>query len=206
MLFGAGCAANFLKLALFGLNRHGLAVAWAGAGGTVSDVCRCDRAISAQSSTRTAPGDAGYYKGPACQTDLFSDAAPLFLILIVLGSIFAGLATPTEAGAMGGFGALVLAAINRRLQLRTLTESLKSTIALSFGYDLVWFGVMLGVNLQTSFLTPPFGFSLFYLRGVSPPEVKTTDIYRGVVPFIAIQLVALLLLIRFPQLVTWVLA
>lgn len=131
---------------------------------------------------------------------------PLFLILIVLGSIFAGLATPTEACAMGGFGALVLAAINRRLQLRTLTESLKSTIALSFGYDLVWFGVMLGVNLQTSFLTPPFGFSLFYLREVSPPEVKTTDIYRGVVPFIAIQLVALLLLIRFPQLATWVLA
>ncbi|MEO0534810.1 MAG: TRAP transporter large permease subunit [Cyanobacteria bacterium P01_A01_bin.123] len=204
---------------------------------------------------------------------------PLFLILIVLGSIFRGVATPTEAGAMGVLGAMVLAALNKRLQLRTLIDSLKATveltsmvivllvgatlfslvfrglggdrlvedillglpggklsfllfvnvlvfflgffldyfeivfiivplmapIALNFGYDLVWFGVMLGVNLQTSFLTPPFGFSLFYLRGVSPPEVKTTDIYKGVVPFIAIQLVALLLIIRFPQLVTWVL-
>ncbi|MFE4105319.1 TRAP transporter large permease [Almyronema epifaneia] len=204
---------------------------------------------------------------------------PLFLILIVLGSIFAGVATPTEAGAMGVAGALVLAALNRRLTLRTLIAALEATVelttmvmvlllgatifslvfrglggdrlvedillnlpggvisflifvntlvfvlgffldyfeivfiivplmapvALSYGYDLVWFGVMLGVNLQTSFLTPPFGFSLFYLRGVSPPEIKTTDIYKGVVPFIAIQLFALLLIICFPQLVTWVL-
>ncbi|NEQ30177.1 MAG: TRAP transporter large permease subunit [Leptolyngbya sp. SIO4C5] len=205
---------------------------------------------------------------------------PLFLILVVLGSIFAGVATPTEAGAMGVAGALVLAALNRRLTLRTLIKALESTvelttmvivlllgatifslvfrglggdrlvedillnlpggvvsflifvnvlvfvlgffldyfeivfiivplmapIALSYGYNLVWFGVMLGVNLQTSFLTPPFGFSLFYLRGVSPPEVKTTDIYKGVIPFILIQLMGLLLLIRFPQIVTWVLS
>lgn len=215
---------------------------------------------------------------------------PLVLILVVLGSIFAGVATPTEAGAMGVVGALVLAALNRRLNLNTLIEAIKSSVELttmvivlllgatifslvfrgvggdrlvedllinlpggvvSFlifvnflvfilgffldyfeivfiivplmipvvqqfasellptvenpgGAILVWFGVMLGVNLQTSFLTPPFGFSLFYLRGVAPPEVKTTSIYRGVIPFIIIQLVALLLIIRFPNLVTWV--
>ncbi|MEM8545683.1 MAG: TRAP transporter large permease subunit [Cyanobacteria bacterium P01_H01_bin.119] len=205
---------------------------------------------------------------------------PLALILIVLGSIFAGVATPTEAGAMGVLGALVLSALNRRLSLKTLIQALDSTvelttmvivlllgatlfslvfrglggdetveqlllnlpggqisfllfvnllvfflgffldyfeivfiivplmapIALSFGYNLVWFGVMLGVNLQTSFLTPPFGFSLFYLRGVSPPEIKTTSIYRGVIPFITIQVIGLLLLILFPWIVTWPLA
>lgn len=217
---------------------------------------------------------------------------PLVLILVVLGSIFAGVATPTEAGAMGVVGALILAAINRRLTLSTLMEAVKSSVELttmvivlllgatvfslvfrgvggdhlvenlltnlpggviSFlvfvnflvfilgffldyfeivfiivplmipvvqqfapellpnvanpgGSILVWFGVMLGVNLQTSFLTPPFGFSLFYLRGVAPPDIKTTSIYQGVIPFIIIQLVGLLLIIRFPQLVTWVIA
>ena len=70
------------------------------------------------------------------------------------------------------------------------------------GIDLVWFGVMIGMNLQTSFLTPPFGFALFYLRGVAPPEVKTTEIYRGVVPFILIQLLGLALLCFFPGMVT----
>jgi TRAP-type mannitol/chloroaromatic compound transport system permease large subunit len=67
----------------------------------------------------------------------------------------------------------------------------------------VWFGVMIAMNLQTSFLTPPFGFALFYLKGVCPPEVKTTDIYRGVVPFIIIQLIALFLVVKFPGLITW---
>lgn len=215
---------------------------------------------------------------------------PLVLILVVLGSIFAGVATPTEAGAMGVVGALVLAALNRRLSFTTLIEAIKSSVELTtmviillvgatlfslvfrgvggddlvedllinlpggvisflvfvnllvfvlgffldyfeivfiivplmipvvqqFAADLlpnvdnpggsilVWFGVMLGVNLQTSFLTPPFGFSLFYLRGVAPPDIKTTSIYRGVIPFIIIQLVGLLLIIRFPELVTWV--
>lgn len=202
---------------------------------------------------------------------------PLLLILIVLGSIFAGLATPTEAGAMGVLGAMGLAALNRRLSRKILTQALESTvelttmvivlllgatlfslvfrgvggdeaveqvlsnlpggvasflifvnllvfilgffldyfeivfiivplmapIALDFGFDLVWFGVMLGVNLQTSFLTPPFGFSLFYLRGVAPTDVLTTSIYRGVVPFILIQVTGLLLLILFPWIVTW---
>ena len=70
------------------------------------------------------------------------------------------------------------------------------------GIDLVWFGVMIGMNLQTSFLTPPFGFALFYLRGVAPPEVKTTDLYRAVIPFIVIQLIGLLLIIQWPGLVT----
>jgi TRAP-type mannitol/chloroaromatic compound transport system permease large subunit len=67
----------------------------------------------------------------------------------------------------------------------------------------VWLGVMMAVNLQTSFLTPPFGFSLFYLRGVAPDSIPTRTIYRGVVPFIAIQLIALALVIAFPGLVTW---
>jgi len=70
------------------------------------------------------------------------------------------------------------------------------------GIDLVWFGVMVGMNLQTSFLTPPFGFALFYLRGVAPAEVRTTQIYRGALPFIVIQLIGLLLIIVFPEIVT----
>ncbi|NIM00903.1 MAG: TRAP transporter large permease subunit, partial [Acidobacteria bacterium] len=202
---------------------------------------------------------------------------PLALILLVLGSIFAGVATPTEAGALGAVGAMVLAAANRRLNRKTLSEALDATARLTtmvvflligstafalvfrglygdiwiedlltnlpggiigflivanlaifvlgffidffeiafiilpllvpaaelLGIDLVWFGVMVGMNLQTSFLTPPFGFSLFYLRGVAPPEVTTVQIYRGAVPFIAIQLIGLLLILQFPQIVTW---
>ena len=202
---------------------------------------------------------------------------PLVLILLVLGSIFAGVATPTEAGALGAVGAMALAAANRRLNRKTLSEALDSTARLTtmvmfiligstafslvfrglygdiwiedlltdlpggvigflivanltifilgffidffeiafiilpllvpaaelLGIDLVWFGVMVGMNLQTSFLTPPFGFSLFYLRGVAPPEVTTGQIYRGVVPFIVIQLIGLLLILRFPEIVTY---
>nr|WP_304621803.1 TRAP transporter large permease subunit [Rhodothermus marinus] len=75
--------------------------------------------------------------------------------------------------------------------------------ARALGIDLVWFGVMVGMNLQTSFLTPPFGFALFYLRGVAPPELTTAQIYRGAVPFILIQLVGLLLIILFPEMVNW---
>ena len=201
---------------------------------------------------------------------------PLFLILVVLGSIFAGLATPTEAGALGAMGAMILAAARKRLTMAalrgTMDETAKLTsmvvflligstafalvfrglngdlwiedmltglpggkigllvvanlaiFALGFfidffeiafiiiplivpaanllGVDMVWFGVMIGMNLQTSFLTPPFGFALFYLRGVAPPEVKTSQIYRGVLPFIGIQLLGLLLIILFPELVT----
>ena len=213
---------------------------------------------------------------------------PLILIVVVLGSIFMGWATPTEAGAFGAVGAMLLALINRRLNLKAVKESLDTTTRLTsmvlfilvgsqtfalvfrglfgdlwiedlltslpggiigflivvnlfvfvlgffidffeiafiivplvapvaarvlapmFGdFDeparmaLVWFGVLIGVNLQTSFLTPPFGFSLFYLRGVAPPEVRTAEIYRGVIPFIAIQLIALFALYYYPQLVT----
>ena len=71
------------------------------------------------------------------------------------------------------------------------------------GLDPIWLGVMIAINLQTSFLTPPFGFALFYLRGVAPDSIKTTDIYRGVIPFIVMQLLMMLLLIFFPELATW---
>jgi tripartite ATP-independent transporter DctM subunit len=202
---------------------------------------------------------------------------PLVLILLVLGSIFAGVATPTEAGALGALGAIGLAAANRRLTLKALKETMDETAKLSsmvmflligstafalvfrglngdlwieslltglpggvvgllvvanlaifllgffidffeiafiiiplivpaaaaMGIDLVWFGVMIGMNLQMSFLTPPFGFALFYLRGVAPPEISTTSIYRGVIPFIVIQAIGLLLIIQFKGLVTW---
>jgi TRAP-type mannitol/chloroaromatic compound transport system permease large subunit len=76
-------------------------------------------------------------------------------------------------------------------------------VLLAMGLDPVWLGVMIAINLQTSFLTPPFGFALFYLRGVAPPSVTTQQIYRGVIPFVAIQLGTLLLLALFPDLVTW---
>jgi tripartite ATP-independent transporter DctM subunit len=76
-------------------------------------------------------------------------------------------------------------------------------VLLAMGLDPVWLGIMIAVNLQTSFLTPPFGFALFYLRGVAPPEVRTSQIYRGAMPFVGIQLLALLLLAMFPELVTW---
>jgi tripartite ATP-independent transporter DctM subunit len=76
-------------------------------------------------------------------------------------------------------------------------------VLLAMGLDPVWLGIMIAINLQTSFLTPPFGFALFYLRGVAPPEVSTGQIYRGVIPFVAIQLFMLLLLAIFPALATW---
>ncbi len=216
---------------------------------------------------------------------------PLVLILLVLGSIFAGLATPTEAGAFGALGAIFLAMLYRSFNLKALVETMDATAKLTsmvmlilvgstafslvfrglygdiwvedlllnlpgaevgflitvnliifilgFFIDffeiafiiiplvagpaatllsplfpdaveparlaLVWFGIMIGMNLQTSFLTPPFGFSLFYLRGVSPPEVTTMHIYRGAVPFIVIQLIGLTLMIVFPHIATWLL-
>ena len=74
---------------------------------------------------------------------------------------------------------------------------------LGMGLDPVWLGVMIAVNIQTSFLTPPFGFALFYLRGVAPAAVRTMDVYRGVIPFVAIQLAMLVVLATFPGLVTW---
>ena len=76
-------------------------------------------------------------------------------------------------------------------------------IMIDFGYDPVWFCILIAVNLQTSFMTPPFGFSLFYLKAVTPPEVTTGDIYRGIVPFVIVQLIGLLIVVFFPQLATW---
>jgi tripartite ATP-independent transporter DctM subunit len=190
---------------------------------------------------------------------------PLTLIVVVLGSIFAGVATPTEAGALGAIGAMALAAMNRSLSFDALKLAMEETSrltimvvflligstafalvfrgfdgdlwiattltgvpggalgfllvvnavvfilgffidffeiafiivplivppALLLGVDLTWLGIVLAVNLQTSFLTPPFGFSLFYLRGVTPERISTTAIYRGVIPFIVIQLCVL---------------
>ena len=74
---------------------------------------------------------------------------------------------------------------------------------LALGVDPIWLGIMIAVNLQTSFLTPPFGFALFYLRGVAPPQVRTKDIYRGIIPFVLIQVILLLLLSLYPSLATW---
>ncbi|MGD8310391.1 MAG: TRAP transporter large permease subunit [Chromatiales bacterium] len=202
---------------------------------------------------------------------------PLVLIVAVLGSILAGVATPTEAASVGAVGALLLAAIQRQLSAETLREVMRSTtrvtsmvfliligasvfslvfrgfggddlvaglltdlpggafgamlvvmlvmfllgfildfieitfvvvpivgpILLAMDLDPVWLGIMIAINLQTSFLTPPFGFALFYLRGVAPAELSTGQIYRGVVPFILIQLLMLGLLAWQPQLATW---
>ena len=200
---------------------------------------------------------------------------PLILIFLVLGTIFLGIATPTEGGALGAVGALVLAALHQRLNLTLLKQAMDSTmkltsfvvfiligstvfslvfrgvdgdrwveqlltqlpggalgflvvvnllvftlaffldffeiafilvpllapVAMKLGIDLVWFGVLLGVNMQTSFMHPPFGFALFYLRSVAPKEVKTSDIYWGAVPFVLIQIVMIVLVLAFPQLV-----
>ena len=203
---------------------------------------------------------------------------PLLLIVLVLGSILLGLATPTEAAGVGAMGALALAAARRQLTLANLREvmfatarvssmvftiligaqlfslvfrgfegdeivaeflhglpggvfsAMLLTMALMFvlgffldfieivfvvvpivgpallmneGISPVWFAIMIAVNIQTSFLTPPFGFALFYLRGVAPETVKTTDIYRGVIPFVVLQLLMLCILAVFPALATW---
>ena len=196
---------------------------------------------------------------------------PLLLILAVLGSILAGIASPTEAAAVGAFGALLLAIGQKKLNLGVLKQAMKETthltsmvflillgattftlvfrtlggddlliqliedaqlskyaflilvmcvvfilgffidfieivfivvpvvapIFVAFEMDLIWIGILLALNLQTSFLSPPFGFSLFYLKGVAPPSVSTQQIYRGIVPFVLIQLVFLALVAFF---------
>ena len=76
-------------------------------------------------------------------------------------------------------------------------------VLLAMGFDPIWLGIMIAINLQTSFLTPPFGFALFYLRSVTPESVETTTIYKGVIPFIAIQVLLLIVLAIWPELVTW---
>ncbi|HSD38311.1 MAG TPA: TRAP transporter large permease subunit [Rhodocyclaceae bacterium] len=200
---------------------------------------------------------------------------PLALIFLVLGTIFLGVATPTEGGAMGASGALFMALARKRLSLAQLRQAMESTarlttfvvfiligsrvfsltfygvdghlwvehllvnmpgghlgflifvnvlifvlaffldffelsfivvpllapVAEKLGIDLVWFGVLLGINMQTSFMHPPFGFALFYLRSVAPRAIRTTDIYWGAVPFVLIQIIMVCLVIAFPQLV-----
>ncbi len=226
---------------------------------------------------RALPAHAGDDDGVSLLRLFRALLPPLLLILAVLGSILAGLATPTEAAGVGGMGALLLALARGQLDRPRLHEIAQSTLRISsmvfliligasvfslvfrgyggddavravlealpggvfgavlvvmlvmfllgfvldfieitfvvvpivgpvllaMGLDPVWLGIMIAVNLQTSFLTPPFGFALFYLRGVAPPAVTTAQIYRGAVPFVAIQVLALLLLAAFPQLVTW---
>jgi tripartite ATP-independent transporter DctM subunit len=204
---------------------------------------------------------------------------PLFLMVAVLGSIFAGVASPTEAAAVGAVGATVLTVANRKFSLTILRQVMDATmqltcmvfiilvgaaafglvfrglggdeivreflggiaeehsryvvlaivmgiifvigffldfieitfihvpvlapIMLEFGFDPAWFCILIAVNLQTSFMTPPFGFSLFYLKAVTPPEITTGHIYRGIIPFVVFQLIGLLIVVFFPKLVTW---
>jgi tripartite ATP-independent transporter DctM subunit len=205
---------------------------------------------------------------------------PLFLMIAVLGSIFAGIASPTEAASVGCVGAVSLAVWNRRFNLAILREVSSATTRLTcmvfiilvganafgltfrelegdelvreflfniagsydkwvvlaivmgviflvgfvldfieiifihvpvlvpilvkdFGFDPLWICVLLAVNLQTSFMTPPFGFSLFYLKAVTPREIKTGHIYRGIIPFVLIQLLGLLMVVFWPELATW---
>ncbi len=201
---------------------------------------------------------------------------PAVLFVAVLGSIFAGIASPTEAAAVGAFGATLLTVLQKKFSFATLKSVMVETthltcmvfiilvgatafglvfrgmhgdayltnlilstnmspgaflalvmvmifvagffidfieitfiivpvvapIFVALGVDLLWLGILIAMNLQTSFLTPPFGFSLFYLKGVAPPEVRTGHIYRGIIPFIIIQLIGLTLVIAFPEMAT----
>ncbi len=205
---------------------------------------------------------------------LFAIVPPLALIILVLGSIFAGIATPTESASVGALGAMILAAMYRKLSWQVVIDSCLETVKItamvfailigatafsmvfvytgadiiveefmtglpgekwgflilsmlaimflgffidfieisyivvpillpiadSIGINPMWFAILIAMNLQTSFLTPPFGFSLFYLKGVCPPEVRTVDIYKGVMPFIIIQVMVLVSLVVFPKL------
>ena len=219
------------------------------------------------------PREAGARQSEIIVRALVSVVPPLMLILVVLGSIFGGVATPTESSALGCVGAVILALLYRKFSISMLWESSVETVKITamvfavllgasifsmgfsytggeeqveqlllsipgdkwgflivimllitllgffldyieisyivlplvyvvvqeLGINQIWFAVLVAMNLQTSFLTPPFGFALFYLKGVAPAEVKTTDIYRGVVPFILIQLAVLLSLLFFPE-------
>lgn len=222
-----------------------------------------------------APAEQG--QSTSLQSVITALLPPLVLVVAVLGSILFGIATPTEAAAVGAMGSIVLALLKGQLNLASLTHVCRETAKVSsmvfmillgaalfslvfrgFGGDElvhqwlsnipggkwgallavmllmfllgfvldfieivfivvplvgpvllamdispVWLGIMIAINLQTSFLTPPFGFALFFLRGVAPPEVTTAQIYRGVVPFIGIQLLMLGLLAAWPSLATW---
>ena len=206
----------------------------------------------------------------------FTILPPILLIILVLGSILFGIATPTESASFGALGSLIIAfkrGITNEILKSACIETLKinsmvffilfgaslfslvfrgfggdlmvesfltdipgakinsliivmitifilgffldffqivfvivpivGPSLISMGYDPVWLAIMFAINLQTSFLTPPFGFALFYLRGVAPKEIKTSDIYSGVIPYILIQILTLLILFKFPLIVTW---
>ena len=233
-----------------------------------------------KSALPALPPEARHYGGSGSGLRLFKALVfvllpPLALVFLVLGTIFMGIATPTEAGAMGAVGALLIAASKKRLTMPLLKQALDSSTKLScfvlfiligstvfgltfravegdlwvehlmgdlpggelgfliavqilifvlgffldffeiafimvpllvpvadkLGVDLVWFGVMIAMNMQTSFLTPPFGFSLFYLKSVTPKVIKTIEIYKGAVPFIMIQLLMVVLIFLFPEVV-----
>ena len=216
------------------------------------------------------------FRGEALKRVTIALIPAFALIVAVLGAIFAGVATPTEAASVGAVGGIILTMVKGKFSWGMLRNVMEATTRITslafiilvgancfglvfrglngdhliqdflkglplgpygvlavvmgvifilgffidffeicfihvpiltpvlvqhFGFDPMWLGVVIGVNLQTSFLTPPFGFALFYLRGVAPPEIKTTDIYRGVVPFVALQLIGLSLTIAFPQIV-----
>jgi TRAP-type mannitol/chloroaromatic compound transport system permease large subunit len=111
-------------------------------------------------------------------------------------------------GAMGALIAVmavmfVLGFILDTFEIIFIIIPITAPVLLNLGVDPVWLGVLVGVNLQTSFMTPPFGFSLFYLRGVAPNSISTGTIYKGIVPFVALQVVALAILLIFPELATW---
>lgn len=226
--------------------------------------------------TRLKPGDISVSAMPSIGSLMLTLLPPLMLIFLVLGTIILGVATPTEAAAVGAFGALILAK-RSGLTLKSLENSLLDTVKIigmifmilvgaacfslvfrglggdewvqsffhelpggamtalfvvmllvfllgfildfieiifvvvpivgpplmSMGVDPLWFGILLAINLQTSFLTPPFGFALFYLRGVADKSISTSTIYKGVIPFIGIQLSVIILVVFFPKLVTW---
>lgn len=200
---------------------------------------------------------------------------PMLLIVAVLGSIFAGIASPTEAAAVGALGATLLTVLQKKFSIKTLKEVMQQTTHLTsmvfmillgattftlifrtlggdeylielitsanlspmafltlvmiviffagffidfieiifiivpvvtpifdaLGVDMLWVGILIAMNLQTSFLTPPFGFSLFYLKGVAPPEISTQQIYRGIIPFVVIQILFLGMIVMFPEII-----
>ena len=135
--------------------------------------------------------------------------APLFLLVAVLGSVVGGLATPTEAAGLGAAGAVafvmaVVFLLGFFLDVIEIITLAVPILALSLlqTVDPLWFGILIAVNLQTSYLTPPFGFALFYLSGVAPTEVTTGHIYRGALPFVVLQLLVLSPLVAWPNVVT----
>lgn len=224
------------------------------------------------------PIEARQLQGTALILKVFKAVVPpTILIFVILGSIFFGIATPTEAGAVGAIGACGLAAMNRRLNWKLLTDAAHATAVVSsvvlmilfcssffslvfdalggktlitnlllqlpggkiaflivsnivifflgvflefmeicfiampllvpaaqkLGIDMIWFGVVMAINLQTAFISPPVGFSLFYLQSVAPKEVKTIDIHKSAIPFMALQFAILIIVIAFPQTVSW---